>query len=251
MVELNNVYCTECLEFLSEIDNESIDLTITSPPYDSLRKYNGFSWDIKKTITELYRVTKEGGVVVWVVADETKNWTESLSSFKQAILFKEVNFNLHDTMIWKKINPMPQRNWSRYTNAFEYMFVFSKGVPKTCNFLKEECKCKGKKHTKNSFKNTGEGNRITKNTSVNEYKIKNNVWEYSVSQTKGHPATFPLQLAKDHIYTWSNANDIVLDIMCGSGTSLLAAKELNRNYIGCDISNEYCNLAKERLGVIF
>ncbi|MGL5190902.1 MAG: DNA-methyltransferase [Cetobacterium sp.] len=250
MVELNKIYCCDCLEFLSFIDSNIIDLTITSPPYDGLRKYNGYTLDFENTIKELYRVTKDGGIVVWIVADETKNWSESCSSFRQALYFKEVGFNLHDTMIWVKSNPMPQKNWKRYTNVFEYMFIFSKGIPKTCNYIFEECKTKGTKYTKNNFKNSGEGYRITKNGSVGEYKIKGNVWSYSVSQFKGHPATFPLDLAKDHILSWSNKGDLVLDIMCGSGTSLLSAKMLDRNYIGCDISEQYVTIAKNRLNGI-
>lgn len=250
-MEINKVYNSDCVNFLKEIKDNFVDMTITSPPYDNMRKYKGFSWDFFETAKELYRVTKEGGVVVWVIADETKKWNESCSSFKQALYFREVGFNLHDTMIWLKTNPMPQRNWKRYTNAFEYMFVFSKGVPKTCNYLLQECKYKGAKHAKNCFKNAGEGKRITKDTSVNEYKIRNNVWEYSVSQFKGHPATFPERLAKDHILSWSNEGDLVLDCFVGSGTSMKVAKELNRNFIGCDLSEEYCKIANDRiLGVI-
>lgn len=237
----------ECSQGLQMIKDNSIDLTITSPPYDNLRKYNGYSFNFKKIARELYRVTSDGGIVVWVIADETKNWSESLTSFKQALYFKEVGFNLHDTMIWLKSNPMPQMNWKRYTNCFEYMFVFSKGVPKTCNYLMEGCKYQGKNTGKNSFKISSEGKRITKNIVVKDKKIRNNVWIYSVSQFKGHPATFPEQLAKDHILSWSNKGDVVLDCFMGSGTVAKACIETDRRYLGFEISEQYCEIAERRI----
>lgn len=237
----------DCLKGMRMLDANSIDLTITSPPYDSLRRYKGFKWDFENIAKELYRVTKLGGIVVWVVSDQTKNWSESCSSFKQALFFKDIGFNLHDTMIWEKNNPMPQRNWKRYTNSFEYMFVFSKGVPKTCNLLTEECKCKGVKHGKNSFKNSGEGKRITKNTKVKNYKVRNNIWKYSVSQFKGHPATFPEKLAEEHILSWSNEGDVIMDIFMGSGTVGKMALKNNRKFLGFEISEEYVEISYNRI----
>lgn len=247
ILQTNKIYNMDCLEGLRLLDDCSINLTVTSPPYDNLRKYNGYSFDFENIAKELYRVTKDGGIVVWIVADETRNWTESLTSFNQAIYFHEIGFNLHDTMIWLKSNPMPQRNYKRYTNCFEYMFIFSKGVPKCCNYLMEDCKCKGRKTGKNSFKNSGEGKRLTKDIVVNDKKIKNNVWTYSVSQFKGHPATFPEQLALDHILSWSNEGDVVMDIFIGSGTTAKMANINDRQYIGFEISKEYCKIAEERI----
>lgn len=242
----------DCLELMKKIPSNSVDLVVTSPPYDNLRNYKGYSWDFEGIAKELYRVVKDSGVVVWVVGDATVNGSETGTSFRQALYFKEIGFNLHDTMIYAKNNPIPQ-NHNRYEQCFEYMFIFSKGKPKTFNPIKVP--------TKNAGAEFEWGNRKTfldakqcrrhKNSDVrkvNDTKIHNNIFYYSVGGGKtGHPAVFPLQLAKDHILSWSNQNDIVLDPFMGSGTTGVGSIQCGRNFIGFEISKGYFNIAKERL----
>ena len=242
----------DCLEGMKLLPNECIDLTVTSPPYDNLRTYKGFTWDFESVAKELYRVTKQGGVVVWIVGDATVNGSETGTSFKQALYFKEIGFNLHDTMIWKKTNPIPLTH-NRYEQYFEYMFVFSKGSPITFNPIKIPCATKGQsRNRKNSNKEEGSAVRNRNEVTVTKSeKIKGNVWEMPVSNTKyNHPAIFPEQLANDHIVSWSNEGDIVLDPFLGSGTTAKMALLNNRNFIGFEISEEYCEIAEQRISQI-
>ena len=243
----------DCLEGLKQLDDESIDLTVTSPPYDDLRKYNN-NFDFENIAKELYRVTKDGGVVVWVVADKTKNGSETGTSFKQALFFKDIGFNLHDTMIYMSDKPPLTHN--RYEQKFEYMFVFSKGKPKTFNPIMEECKYAGSDKKARTFRHTGDELQETHiKNKVNKEKIKGNVWYFSTGYNKStkdiiafkHPAIFPEQLANDHIISWSNEGDTVLDIFSGSGTTAKMAKLNGRNFIGFEISKEYCDMANTRV----
>ena len=253
-MELNKIYCMDCLEGLKQLEDECIDLTVTSPPYDDLRKYNGYNFDFENIAKELYRVTKKGGVVVWVVSDKTKNGSETLTSFKQALFFKEIGFNVHDTMIYS--SDKPPLSHRRYEQKFEYMFIFSKGKPNTFNPIMEECKYVGSNKRARTFRNDGHTLESTHKTDeVKKYKIKGNIWQYSTGYQKStkdkiafkHPAIFPEQLAHDHIISWSNEGDVVLDCFMGSGTTAKMCKLLNRNYIGFEISEEYCEITKERL----
>ena len=253
-MELNKIYNMDCLKGLRELKDETVDLTVTSPPYDDLRKYNGYSWDFESIAKELYRVTKKGGVVVWVVADKTVKGSETGTSFKQALFFKEIGFNLHDTMIY--LSDKPPLTHPRYEQKFEYMFVLSKGKPKTFNPIIEECKYAGTSKKARTFRNDGHNLESTHKTEdVKKYKIKGNVWEYSTGYQKTtkdkiafkHPAIFPEQLAHDHIISWSNPGDVVMDIFMGSGTTAKMCKLSNRNYIGFEISEEYCAIAEQRL----
>lgn len=249
MIELNKIYNEDCLEGMKRIPDGFVDLTVTSPPYDNLRTYNGFTWDFEGVARELYRVTKQGGVVVWIVGDATINGSETGTSFKQALFFMECGFNLHDTMIWKKTNPIPLTH-NRYEQHFEYMFVFSKGSPKTFNPIKIPCATKGQiRNRKNSNKEEGSAVRNRNEVTVTKSeKIKGNVWEMPVSNTKyNHPAIFPEQLVQDHILTWSNPGDIVLDPFLGSGTTAKMAVLNNRHYIGFELDKHYCDIAKERI----
>ncbi len=234
---------------------EKVDLTVTSPPYDTLRNYNdnlNWNFDIFKNIADLlFNITVDGGIVVWVVNDATINGSKTLTSFKQALYFKDIGFNVHDVMLFAKNNPIPQLFHKRYNDAFEYMFIFSKGAPKTCNPLKEPCKLAGTKIK--SFKRidkTDNRQRLNKMGTVNNEKIKSNIWYYTVGggDTKKykHPAMFPLDLAKDHILSWTNPNDTVLDCFMGSGTTGVACLQCNRNFIGIEIEEKYYNMAKER-----
>ena len=248
MMEVNKIYNMDCLEGLKLLDDNSIDLTVTSPPYDNLRTYNGFTWDFEGIVKELYRVTKQGGVVVWIVADQTINGSETGTSFRQALYFMECGFNLHDTMIYEKLNPMP-KNDKRYEPAFEYMFIFTKGKIKTFNPILLPCKCAGKKTSGTQYtangalkKKWGSGKPVKKT------KVKSNIWAYPVGNERvGHPAIFPEQLAQDHILSWSNEGDLVLDPFMGSGTTAKMAKLNNRNYIGFEISKDYCDIANKRI----
>lgn len=248
----------DCLGLMKDIPENSIDLTVTSPPYDNLRTYNGNinQWSFEKfqdIAKELYRVTKDGGVVVWVVGDATVKGSETCTSFKQALWFRECGFNLHDTMIWNKGSfAFPSKNC--YHQIFEYMFVFSKGKPKTMNFIKDrkniyigERGASGR--NKNGERNTG------KSCVRDEYGKRFNIWNYSIGGghcTKDkiayeHPAIFPEQLANDHIISWSNEGDIILDPFMGSGTTGKMAVLNNRKFIGIEIDNTYYEIAKKRI----
>ena len=247
-MELNIIYNEDCLETMKGMDDDSIDLTITSPPYDSLRVYNGYSFNFESTSKELYRITKQGGVLVWIVGDATEKGSETGTSFKQALGLKDVGFNLHDTMIWRKTNPMPKVKTKRYFDVFEYMFVLSKGQPKTFNPLMQPTKLGGQVYN-STVKNITKGKERSKKTFVlNMERYKDNIWDCAIAQNKTeHPAVFPESLVSDHILSWSNEGDIVYDPFMGSGTTAIAAKKLNRNFLGSEISQEYCALAKSRL----
>lgn len=254
-MKVNSIYCGDCVEVMEQWNNNVIDLTVTSPPYDNLRDYKGFKFDFLGIASQLWRVTKPGGIVVWVVGDATIKGSESCSSFKQVICFTDYGFRLHDTMIYSKAGfQYPATN--RYHQTFEYMFILSKGKPKTFNPIKDR-KNKwdgpwGKKTSRNKDGTLTEKKREIKN---NEYGQRYNVWYYSIGKGNStrdeiaykHPAIFPEKLAHDHIISWSNEGDIVLDPMCGSGTTLKEAVKLNRKFIGIDISEEYCAIANERL----
>tara|TARA_Y100000034_G_scaffold74318_1_gene89409 strand:- start:746 stop:1522 length:777 start_codon:yes stop_codon:yes gene_type:complete len=257
-MEVNKIYNENCLETMARMPDDFIDLTVTSPPYDNLRDYNGYSFDFESIAKELFRVTKEGGVVVWVVGDATIKGSETGTSFKQALFFKECGFNLHDTMIYRKNNPPPVGGSNRYYQGFEYMFILAKGSPKTFNPITRDRRNKhNDKRTERvkGFTRDKQGNFTKKRVSlVGKVKI-DNVWEYIVGGVCGakkgtqHPAIFPEQLANDHIISWSNENDLVYDPFMGSGTTAKMAIANNRNYIGSEISNEYCQIANNRLGI--
>jgi site-specific DNA-methyltransferase (adenine-specific) len=252
----------------NKIPNNTIDLTVTSPPYDDIRTYNNkvktkdgdnYSFNFDDIVDELYRVTKDGGVVVWVVGDQVKNGGETGNSFRQALSFISKGFLLYDTMIYMKNGaPFPEKK--RYSQVFEYMFIFSKGKPKTVNIIKD------KKNKWAGYTNFGKRVMRTKDGElkempkfeISEYGNRYNVWNYSTGKnysTKdtiafNHPAIFPEELAEDHILTWSNEGDIVLDPMVGSGTTTKMAKLNNRNYIGFDINQEYIDIANQRISKV-
>jgi len=251
---INNIYCGDCVEVIEQWPNNIIDLTITSPPYGNLRDYKGYSFDFEGIVNQLFRVTKQGGVVVWVVGDATVKGSETGTSFRQALYFKDVGFNLHDTMIYQK-NGFANPSTNRYHQTFEYMFVFSKGKPKTFNPIKD----RENKWSGPWGKNMGRGKdgvlKERKSFTYGKWGMRYNIWKYNIGKgntTKDeiaykHPAIFPEKLAHDHIISWSNEGDVVLDPMCGSGTTLKEAMKLNRQFIGIDISEEYCYISQERL----
>ena len=257
-MKINKIYCEDCLNTMRRMPDEFVDLVVTSPPYDKLRKYKGYSFNFEKIAQELFRIIKDGGVVVWVVGDSTINGSETGSSFRQALYLKEIGFNLHDTMIFKKRNPIPQIYRQRYNNEFEFMFVFSKGRVKTHNPIMINCLHAGLELNGTTYKNFSVNKQKRKKMAkpVKDKKIKGNIWEYVVGknledqEAKGHPAPFPCALAQDHILSWSNVGDIIFDPMCGSGTTCKVAHQLGRRYIGSEISQEYCDIANERLSLV-
>lgn len=243
----------DCLELMKEIPDGRVDLTVTSPPYDNLRTYNGNAsqWDYEKfqsIAKELYRVTVEGGVIVWIVADATIRGSETGSSFKQALWFKECGFNLHDTMIRVKDGGGAVGSNLCYTQNFEYMFVFSKGHPKTINLIRD------KPNQSYGVDKSGVGRRkkdgekkIERRKPSSEFSRRNNWWYIPPEKGGDHPATFPLRLAHDHIISWSNPGDTVLDCFMGSGTTGVACLTTGRDFIGMELDGEYFQFAKERL----
>jgi len=259
ILELNKIYNESNLDTMARMPDCFVDLTVTSPPYDNLRDYKGYSFEFEEVAKELYRVTKHGGVVVWVVGDATKDGSESGTSFRQALFFMETGFRLHDTMIYKDCGLTMNHN--RYEQEFEYMFVFSKGKPKTFNPFKIPCKHFGK-HSVRTGQFTKEhnvkGKKLRSNkerTNTLSEKIKGNVWEYPNGFGKStkdeiafkHPAIFPEALAADHIYSWSNEGDTIYDCFGGSGTVAKMAHLQKRNWLLSEISGEYCQIAEKRI----
>lgn len=253
VVMIGKVHNENCLDTMARMPDNFIDFVLTSPPYDDLRTYNGYSFDFEKIALELYRVTKQGGVLVWVVNDSTVNGSETLTSCKQKIFFREqCGYNIHDTMIWSKSNfANPAQN--RYHALFEYMFVFSKGPPKTFNPIKDIPIIHLKRFGKNTYRGK---DGMMKDRPAKMYgglRKRGNIWELKTSGQENpcrpieHPATFSEELAKDQIISWSNENDIVYDPMGGSGTTPKMAHLLNRQWIMSEDSEEYCKLAEKRL----
>jgi len=248
------IYNESNIDTMKRMADNSIDLTVTSPPYDDLRNYNGYSFDFENVAKELFRVTKQGGVVVWIVNDKTDKGSESLTSFKQALFFKGIGFNVHDTMIYAKSNYIPLTH-NRYEQQFEYMFVFSKGKPKTFNHLMKENKQVGQIKGGTFRQSKDEKGARHKDIGVAKESIKPNIWFYNVGMANStkdkiafnHSAIFPEQLATDHIFSWSNEGDVIYDPFGGSGTTCKMAYLSNRKSIMSEISTEYCELSKQRL----
>lgn len=246
----------DCLELMKSIPDGSVDLTVTSPPYDNLRTYNGNidQWNFEKfkaIAEELYRVTAEGGVVVWVVSDATIKGSETGTSFKQVLWFMECGFNLHDTMIWEKDTfTFPDK--TRYRQCFEFMFVFSKGKPKSINkIVDRKNKFAGTQVHGTSRNSNGDTFRKSNHNKsfVKEYGERFNVWQIPTEKKNktGHPAVFPERIAKDHIISWSNEGDVILDPFMGSGTTGVACVNTDRNFIGIELDEKYFNIAKNRI----
>ena len=247
-----NLMQGDCLERMKEIPSASVDLTVTSPPYDNLRSYNGNNdqwgehvW--RAVLEDLYRVTADGGVVVWVAADATIKGSETGTSFRQALHAMECGFRLHDTMIWSKPNPIP-RTHNRYEQAFEYMFVFSKGRPAAWSPVKVPSKLAGKPRT-GTMQHDASGIRAPKHKGgvYAALKVPGNVWLSAGESKTSHPAPFPERIAHDHIISWSNGGDTVFDPFMGSGTTGKMAKLTGRNFIGIELDPGYFEIAKQRI----
>lgn len=242
----------DCLKALKSMQDQSIDLVVTSPPYDNLRDYDGYSFDFENIAKELYRVLKDGGVIVWVVGDATINGSETGTSFKQALYFKEIGFNLHDTMIWYKGScPFPDK--TRYYQSFEYMFVFVKGKIKTFNPIEDrKNKWSGTKVHGTLRQSDGSLKKQTGlkvGREIKDFGVRFNVWEQTPERNNKteHPAIFPEKLALDHIKSWSNEGDIVLDPFMGSGTTGKMAILSKRHFIGIEISERYFGICEKRI----
>ena len=250
-MDLNQVYEADCAEFMDGMEPDTVDLTVTSPPYDDLREYHGFKFDSSATIGGLYRVTKPGGICVWIVGDKV-NGGHSLTSFRHGLLFAELGWVMHDVMIYQKQNT-PFTRPMAYTKSFEYMFVASKGKPKTFNPLTQTSKWAGYRAQRTARMPDGSLKQLGP-SKVNPVKVRTNVWPYSTGMGNTttdkyayeHPAMFPEKLAEDHVRSWSNPGDLVFDPMCGAGTTLKMAKLCGRRWVGCDISAEYVEIARRR-----
>jgi DNA modification methylase len=245
---INQIICGDNCDVLGTFPRACIDLVVTSPPYDDLRTYGGHSWDFYGVAWQLKRVLKPGGVIVWVVADATKDGSETGTSFEQALHFKTLGLNLHDTMTWHKQNALPLNN-NRYEPSTEYMFVLSDGPPKSFNAIRERSLLAGK--VSGGTQIQADGERVPKWGNGRLYqatKVKQNLWQYPVGGGNGlHPAIFPEELARDHILSWSNEGDLVLDPFNGSGTTTKMAREMGRRYIGIEVNPDYCKIAENRL----
>jgi len=259
----NQIIQGNAAELIAQLPDDSIDMTLTSPPYGEMREYKDFDYQIfskielPKIIQGLFRVTKTGGVVVWVTGDQTDETGESGESMRQALAFKEIGFRLHDTMIYMKSGPSYPSN-DKYFQIWEYMFIFSKGIPKTFNPIKDrENRWWGTKWSKIRTRRDPNGNLRTQIWYEDEGEKlgkRFNIWQYSVGYgnqgdkiSHGHPATFPEALAADQIRSWSNPEDVILDPLAGAGTTLKMAKENNRLFIGFEIASKYIDLAKKRI----
>jgi site-specific DNA-methyltransferase (adenine-specific) len=252
---LNKIIQGDCLEVMRGMADNSVDLTVTSPPYDNLRDYKGYSFDFEGIAEQLFRITKQGGVVVWVVGDATVDGSETCTSARQKLFFKEIGFNVHDTMIYQK-SGFAFPSIDKYHQIFEYMFVFSKGKPKTFNPIKDRLNIYKKMGGDAKRQKSGEvvkGNRGGQKQE--KYGQRFNIWRFKTGgglmsdfkEAAKHPAVFPERLAIDHIKSWSNEGDVVLDCFSGSGTTVASAEKLARNYIGIEISEEYCEIARKRV----
>ena len=257
-IKKNIIYNEDCLKTMQKFPKNCIDLVVTSPPYDDMRKYKGYSFNLKKVIEELLRVVKKGGVVVWVVGDQTIKGNETGTSFRQALLFKECGFNLFDTMIYQKAPRGAVGNNKTYWQTFDYMFVFSKGNPKTINLIKDR-KNKESRDGDTGTKRLYDGKlKNIKRPGYEEFGRRTNIWYYLVGKGHSatdnfafdHPAIFPEKLAEDHIKTWSKKGDLVYDPFLGSGTTAKASISLDRNWIGSEISSQYCTLSKKRIRLV-
>jgi site-specific DNA-methyltransferase (adenine-specific) len=261
--ETMNIHCADCLNHMKDnMNDESIDLIITSPPYDNLRTFNGFEFKFEEIAKELYRVLKPGCVLIWICGDGTINGTESLTSFKQAIYFKkECGFNVHDTMIFRRVHssyPSPPSH-NRYQQCYDYIFLLARGAVKTFNPLYDI----PKKHPEGPWGVTSrrkpDGTLDLKSIGAtnNLYKMRDNIWTYHSGAgfggddySKEHPATMPLGLARDLMISFSNPGMLVFDCFMGSGTVGVAAKQLDRRFVRTDISQEYCDLARKRIAAM-
>ena len=259
MLEYNKIYNMDCLEGMKLIPDNSIDLIVTSPPYDEIRDYKGFSLDLHNVGKEISRILKDGGMCVMVIQDQTKDGRKSLTSFKTIVDWCKTELDLWECCIYQR-SGVPGNWWSkRFRVDHEYIPIFIKGK-RPQYFNKEhmmiECKNVGKKFSGNVRLTNGES--LEKNFICSDKKCCGTIINYESERNldnrnkikKQHPATFPDKLASDFIQCFTKEGMIVLDPFMGSGTVAVMAKKLNRNYIGFEISKEYCDIAEQRLKLL-
>lgn len=255
-MELGRIYHENCIDTLKRMPDEFVDMTITSPPYDDLREYEGYHFPVEEIAALLFRKTTKGGVVIWVVGDRTVNGGETLTSFRHAFVFREAGFKVHDTMLYVKNNPIPSDCGRRYRQAFEYMFCFSKGQPRTFNPITEATKSAGARIKAFRITERGRGNVPDEDTGrkIKAERKVSNIFTYNVGTSSSqdkiafkHPAIFPEKLVEDQITTWTNEGDVVYDCFMGSGTTAKVAQLLKRRWLGSEVSGEYVRIAEERL----
>lgn len=254
--ELNEIYCIDCVEGMKKIPDNSVDIVVTSPPYDGIRDYNGFNFDLHETGRGLIRILKEGGIVAMVIQDQTKNFGKTLTSFKTIIDWCDnIGFKLFECVIYRKHGSEGAWWTNRFRVDHEYMPIFLKGE-KPQYFNKENLKVPsihgGKVMTGSGSRRTdGKTNaRVTR--PINTMKCRGTIWNYLMAGDKDpikrqHPAPFPDQIPLDFIECFCPPGGVVLDPFMGSGSTAVAAKKLNRKYIGFDTSEEYIKIAHARL----
>jgi DNA modification methylase len=255
-MKFSKIYHENCVDTLQRMPDGLLDMTVTSPPYDDLRQYNGYEFPVDAIAAALFKKTAAGGVVIWVVGDRTLNGSETLTSFEHAFAFKRAGFNVHDTMLYVKNNPIPSDCGRRYRQAFEYMFCFSKGKPKTFNPITEPTKSSGAKIKAFRITGNGRGNVPLEDIGreIKAERKVNNIFSYNVGTSSSgdkiafkHPAIFPEQVVEDQILTWTNEGDTVYDCFMGSGTTAKMAERLGRRWLGSEVSAEYIAIAEARL----
>jgi len=255
MIELNKIYNEDCLLTMARMADKSVDLIVTSPPYDNLRTYGGYVFDFESTAKEIHRILRVGGVCVWIVGDATVDGSETGTSFSQALYFKSLDLNIHDTMIWNKGGFSAVGALAvRYAPVFEYMFVFSKGKPSTFNPIKDRKSKHGGKEVGGTIRNAdGSTKPVSKRMIVNDLGQRYNIWDVGPERQHGedcHPAPFPEDIAEGHILSWSGSGDVVYDPFLGSGTTAVASIWLGRRWLGSEINPDYCAIAQKRIDAV-
>ena len=256
MLRTERIIVGECASVMrQEFPDDCVDLIVTSPPYDDLRCYGGYDFDCDAIGRQMLRVLRPGGVAVWIVGERVKDG-RTCSSFEQGLAFRDMGFRMHDLMVYQKLNtPFMRKN--AYTQAHELMFVLSKGAPTTFNPLTCPTKQTGVRMTVYGRGADGDNSK-RRPVKYAARKTRTNVWAYATGLSNttrdkfcfgpdGHPAMFPEALARDHILSWSNPGDLVLDPMCGAGTTLKMASLHDRRWVGIEISHDYAGLAERRV----
>ncbi len=255
----NRIICGDAIKSLKKFKNNTFDLTVFSPPYDELRDYNGFILDLNALGSELYRVSKDGAPVVMVIQDQTKNGHKSLTSFRTIVDWCDnIGFGLFECVIYRKQGKDGAWWTRRFRVDHEYMPIFVKGQkPKTFDkeSIKIPCKHAGKTMTGGANRNKDGITENSRSMVINDTKCPGTIWDYGnggdkIWMKRQHPAVYPDKIPHDFIQVFTNEGDLILDPMCGSGSTLVSAKALNRNYIGIDISQEYCELSKQRVDIL-